>query len=305
MNSSAHSKTTLYSLLSLAWPIIVSRSTQVVVGLSDALMVAHLGESVLASVTAGAMNSFAAFIFPMGIVFIVSSFSSQLAGKGEAASARRYGWYGLGVATFAQLLALVMIPALPTLLGLFKYEPEVMSGLQAYLAIRLLSTGTGVGIEALGNYYGGLGNTSILMKANLTAMSLNVGLNWCLIDGHLGFPAWGLEGAAWASVISTSLAFGGFFLVFILQGRGLAAAKLNLAEFLRMLRFGVPSGFNWAFEFFAFITFINIVVAGLGTRMPRTCARPTVTATGPAIAAPAWASASLGQSVDASFTALR
>src|SRR3954467_8866561 len=91
-------KHNLKSLLSLAWPVIISRSTQVVVGLADALMIAHLGESAMAATTAGSMNAVAAFILPMGIVFIVSSFSSQLSGKGDLVGARRYGWYGIGVA---------------------------------------------------------------------------------------------------------------------------------------------------------------------------------------------------------------
>ena len=42
---------TISALLRLAWPIIVSRSTQVVVGLADAVMVAHLGEGALAATT--------------------------------------------------------------------------------------------------------------------------------------------------------------------------------------------------------------------------------------------------------------
>jgi MATE family multidrug resistance protein len=32
-----------------------------------------------------------------------------------------------------------------------------------------------------------------------------------------------------------------------------------------MLRFGLPSGFNWFFEFMAFTFFVNVIVAGLGT----------------------------------------
>ena len=32
-----------------------------------------------------------------------------------------------------------------------------------------------------------------------------------------------------------------------------------------MLRFGLPSGLNWFFEFFAFNFFVNVIVAGLGT----------------------------------------
>ena len=52
------------TLLRLAWPIIVSRSTQVVIGLADALMVAHLGQAALAATTTGAMNAYSLFILP-------------------------------------------------------------------------------------------------------------------------------------------------------------------------------------------------------------------------------------------------
>src|SRR5213079_2585910 len=44
-----------------------------------------------------------------------------------------------------------------------------------------------------------------------------------------------------------------------------ARAQLNTREFLRMLRFGLPSGFNWLFDFGAFVFFANVVVGGLGT----------------------------------------
>jgi MATE family multidrug resistance protein len=258
-------KHSLSSLLSLAWPIIVSRSTQVVMGLADALFVAHLGENALASVTAGAMNSAAVFIFPMGVSFIVASFSSQLAGRGESAAARRYGWYGLAVAALAQVLALLAIPWLPTVFGSLHYAPALVDGLCAYLSIRLLSTGVAVGIEALGNYYSGLGRTAMVMRANLAAMLLNILFLWFLVDGHAGFPALGIRGAAWSNLLATGLAFAGFFAAFLWQGRGLGRLGLKAGEFTRMLRFGLPSGLNWSFEFFAFIAFVNVVVGSLGT----------------------------------------
>ena len=95
---------TLRRLLELAWPIIVSRSAQVVIGVTDAVMVAPLGEAALAAATAGALNVYAFLILPMGTVFIVSTFSSQLFGEGDPAGARRYGFYGLAVALAAGLL---------------------------------------------------------------------------------------------------------------------------------------------------------------------------------------------------------
>lgn len=253
------------TLLALAWPVIVSRSTQVVVGLADALMVAHLGADALAATTTGGLNAFAGFIFPMGIAFVIASFSSQLTGRHDVSGARRFGWYGLVLALGSQAVMLACLPGLPWLLSHFDYSPAVASLMQTYLSIRLLSTGAAVGIEALANYYGGTGNTALPMQINLGAMVLNVLFNWLLIDGHAGFPALGVAGAAWASVAATTCACGAFIAVFLWHGRGVGRPQLALAEMLRLLRFGIPAGLNWSFEFFAFIAFINIVVAGLGT----------------------------------------
>ena len=59
-----------------------------------------------------------------------------------------------------------------------------------------------------------------------------------------------------------------FLLIFFLRDREHRrkdCGKLRGSEFLRMLRFGVPHGLNWFFEFSAFIVFLNVVVADLGT----------------------------------------
>lgn len=256
----------LHALLALAWPIVVSRASQVVVGIADAVMVAHLGAAALAATTAGALNAFNLFILPMGTVFIVSSFSSQLFGMGDLRGARRYAWYGLAVAAVTAVLAAAAIPLLPAVLAPLPYEQDVRSLMQDYLTLRLLSAGAVVGTEALANYYGGLGNTRLPMRASLAAMVLNVAGNWILIDGHLGAPALGVRGAALASTLSSSAAFAVLLGVFVHEGRRWGGSgRLRLAEGLRMLRYGLPSGLNWFLEFLAFSFFTNVVVAGLGT----------------------------------------
>lgn len=256
---------TLGTLLKLAGPIIISRASQTIVGLADALMVAHLGAAALASTATGGLNAYTVLILPMGITFIVSSFASQLFGKGDLAGARRYGWYGLLVALATLGLSLLAQPLIEPALSLLSYTDEVRALMAAYIRIRLLSAGAAIGIEALANYYGGLGRTWPGMVANLVAMVLNVLGNWLLIDGNAGAPALGVEGAAWASTLSTTVGFLGFFAFFWLDAKPEARAQLRLAEFGRMLRFGLPSGFNWLFEFGAFVFFANVVVGGLGT----------------------------------------
>src|SRR5215510_13155165 len=87
--------TAVRKLLVLAWPIVLARASQSVIGFCDALMTAPLGEEALAAVTTGSLNAFLAIILPTGTVFILQSFTSQLRGRGELAAVWRYAWYGL------------------------------------------------------------------------------------------------------------------------------------------------------------------------------------------------------------------
>jgi multidrug resistance protein, MATE family len=257
-------------LLTLAWPIIVSRSAQTVISVSDAAMVAPLGEDAIAATTTGALNVFGLFILPMGVVSIISSFSSQLYGRGDHAGARRYGFYGIIFAALLQVLYFGAIGLVGPVFGMLDYSPNVSHLMVQYGEARLLGCGAAAGLEALGNYYGGLGNTRLPMATQVLCMFLNVGLNWVLIFGHLGAPALGAQGAAFASSISTVIGFL-VLLVCFLRGVGIDAAAyknrgpLRVTEFYRMLRFGLPNGINWFIEFAAFSVFVNVVLAGLGT----------------------------------------
>lgn len=259
----------LGTLLRLAWPVVLARATQAVIGFCDALFVAPLGERPLAAVTTGAMNSYAFIILPMGTAFILQSFSAQLRGRGDLEAVRRYAWYGLFLAVAAAVIAVGAIALVPRAVGALGYEPEVASDMSLYLSIRLLSVGGVVGTEALGNWYGGLGNTRLAMVAGIVAMVANVVGCYVLVQPHFGLPGYGVAGAGWASVFASWLGFSVLLLAF-LGGRGFEAlrgpvGRLRGSEFWRVLRFGLPNGVNWFLEFAAFVMFINVVVAHLGT----------------------------------------
>jgi multidrug resistance protein, MATE family len=254
------------ALFVLAWPIIISRSTQSVVGFTDAAMSAQLGESALAAVTSGAVNMFTFLILPMGISFIISTFVSQHKGAGDLSAARRFGLYGLILALLTEVVCLLLLPLISPLVGLMPYTPEVQALMIGYLWYRLPSGGFAIGLEVFGNYYGGLGNTRLPMMAQIAAMVLNVFFNWVLIYGNLGFPALGVEGAAIASSLAALLAFLLILTCFLLGvGDEGKASPLQKSELLKMFQYGLPSGFNWFIEFASFSFFINFVLASLGT----------------------------------------
>jgi multidrug resistance protein, MATE family len=258
----------LKRLLTLAWPVILARATQSIVGFSDALMVTPLGEAELAAVTTGALNVLTFVLLPMGVCFILQSFSAQLRGRGDLATARNYARYGLVLAAVSVIPTALCIPLLEPVLHLLGYAPDVEHHMRNYMAIRLLSVGGIVGIEALNNWYGGLGNTQIALFTGAAVMVLNIFLNYVLIEPRFGLPGYGVEGAAWASTSATVLGFLGILLAYRLGiGHSAPAQRFSfrLSEFRRVLRFGLPAGLNYFLEFSSFALFINVVVGHLGT----------------------------------------
>jgi MATE family multidrug resistance protein len=253
-------------LLTLSWPLVVTRSTQSVVGFSDALFSAPLGEEALAAVTTGAFNTFAFIILPMGTSLILQSFTAQLRGKGDLEAARRFAWYALVLALAAGVAATCAIPFIPVVLHHLGYAAGVERDMRTYMSIRFLSVGAVVGAEALGNWYGGLGNTRVGMVAGATAMVVNVAGCYLLIEPRFGLPGFGIAGAGWASVCA---GWSGFAVTLLLLWRDLRTAgslgRPRVSELARVLRFGLPNGINWFLEFGAFALFVNVVAGSLGT----------------------------------------
>ena len=256
-------------LLALAMPVVLARSTQAVIGVTDAYMVASLGRDALTATTTGAVNTLIAIMLPMATVVIVQSFVAQLVGKGQAGETRRYAWYALGLALAAGLVALLVLPLVRPVLGSLGYDPVVERLMGDYILIRLSSTAAAVGTEALGNWFGGHGNTRVQMWAGVITMVVNVAGCWLLIEGHGGAPALGVAGSALAAVIATWTGFAYALVVFLRHGGGVprstTPARWRWGELRRMLHFGLPNGVNWFLEFGAFGLFLNVAVGELGT----------------------------------------
>ena len=243
--------------------MVLARASQSVVTFADAIQVKHLGYQAIAATATGGLNVMGFVIIAMGAAFIIQSFVSQLAGRGDADQAPRFAWYGLVIA----LIALALAPLIGPVLAHSQYSPQVRDKMTDYMAIRLTSVGAIVGVEALGNWYGGLGNTWMQMIAGIITMVAAVVLNWVLINGHLGAPEMGVNGAALASTIASFLGFGFIAIAFWRRWGGAPRARatgMSLREFRRVLRFGLPNGLNWFLEFAAFQLFVNVVLANLG-----------------------------------------
>ncbi|HWU89052.1 MAG TPA: MATE family efflux transporter [Kofleriaceae bacterium] len=258
----------LRPLFALALPMVLARATQSVMTFADALFVEHLGTGAIAASATGGFNVFLFTMLPTGTVFIVQSFVSQLAGRGAADDAPRFAWYGLLIAALAGVVGLALTPAIGPVLALTHYSPTVRDLMGSYMAIRMYSITAVVAVEALANWYGGLGNTWMSLVASLVSLAVDLFLSWVLIFGHLGAPAMGVDGAALANTIGSWAGFAFLAVAFYRRWggapRGRGRLGLSLRELLRVVRFGVPNGLNWFLEFAAFQIFVNFVFGGLG-----------------------------------------
>jgi MATE family multidrug resistance protein len=89
-------------------------------------------------------------------------------------------------------------------------------------------------------------------------------LDYMLIFGRLGFPALGVAGAGYATAIATWGAAGvGLYLIFQPQFQKQFALrwrmKLDFPLLKQFLKFGIPSGLQWALEGLAFTVFLIIM----------------------------------------------
>lgn len=98
------------------------------------------------------------------------------------------------------------------------------------------------------------------------AVAFNVLANWCLMFGHLGFPAMGIAGAGVATTLSSVLMFAGMAAVVVLEPRFRRYRlfgrfwRADWPRFMALLRLGLPIGGILAFE----VTIFNAAALLMG-----------------------------------------
>ncbi len=265
MNSSTPKKTASYrELFRIALPLIITSASFTMLHFCDRMFLSwHSPVAIQAVVPAGIL-AFTLISFFMALCAISNSFVAQFYGAGEYKNCSRAVAQSLFMAVLSLPLIWALIPVGIQLLVWSGHAPEVFAQEKIYLTILMLG-GMNVPLTAAaGSFYGGRGETRVIMMAHLIGNSVNVLLNWLLIFGHGPFPALGIKGAAIASLIA------GFVAPTILLS--LYFSKKNHATyrtremlrfdrplFARMIRFGLPSGIHMVLDIGSFSLFVLLL----------------------------------------------
>ena len=256
-------------VLSLAVPIIGAMISQNLVNLVDTAMVGQLGAASLAAVGMASMVNWLAAAFFNGLGAGVQVISARRVGERNPAGAVA-ALHGALVIALALVLPVSWLLATRAehLFSLLSTDPAVTAAGVPYLRIRLLAAVFVVSNFAFRGYWNGMGRSGIYLKTIVMIHVINVGLNYLLIYGKLGFPALGVAGAGLASAIAVACGSAIHVVLAYRHAREygfLRRGTLSLGIFANLARLSAPTGVQMVFLAGGFVAFFRIAEL-LGTR---------------------------------------
>lgn len=244
----------------LAYPVMLSQLGQVSVGVADSMMVGRLGALPLAASSLGNSIFFVIMMFGIGISMGITPLISTADGKDKPKRISRLFSHGLWINLATSLVLTGVVLGLSQGLFYLNQPEEVVVLAIPYLLIITASLIPLMIFQTFKQMAEGLSQTRQAMYITIFANLVNVLLNYLLIWGVWGFPELGLNGAGWATLISRvlmALMMGGYILSSNRYKKYQFKMTLPAASFpmiSRILKIGIPTGFQFIFEVSAFST---------------------------------------------------
>lgn len=192
------------SSLNMAVPAMIESFFIAFAGLVDSLMVSSLGANAVAAVGLTAQPKFMGLSVFIALNVSISALVARRFGENDKKSANSVLYTSLAVIVFLSVILgvglCIFAPAIMTFCG---STPETHDS--AVLYYRVIMGGMIFNCVQMGinSAQRGVGNTRITMRTNITSNTINIIFNFFLINGHCGFPALGIMGAALATVLGT------------------------------------------------------------------------------------------------------
>jgi len=252
-------------ILNVALPIMLMGLSHNVINAADTAFMGRLGEVPIGAVGNGALLYFIPVLVVMGLSLGGQIIIGRRNGEANRHEIGRVFWQTL----YAQFLI-----GLVSSIGMYLFSEDLMYMLNGsdeiaaeaakYLKIRapgLMVVSMAIGFNA---FYVGITKTRIVGIANPIMASVNVLFNYILVFGKLGMPALGIEGAAWASLISECtllLSFVVFFVFFTDRSKYHFGSGLSPDFELigRIFKIGGPAMFQSFITLAAWFSFFTLI----------------------------------------------
>ena len=257
----------------LAGPLILQNLSYALLGVTDTFFVSRISTEAV-----GAVGLAGVLFFSLMLLFR-STAASSVVFVGRAHGAGDHAAIGAAVWRLLTLVALLSVFALSlpwVFTFLFSYvapgdSPAVLALGTRYLQIRALEVPLAMFSAVVWGFLVGRGDSRTPMFLAWTQVLINILLDWLLVPGKLGFPAWGVAGAAVATVSANAVV--ALLSAWILwrpdsHARfGTRRARLaGLQELRDVLRVGLPMGVGDFIDVASFTAFFALI-GRLGTEV--------------------------------------
>ena len=196
------------SMIAVALPLSIGAFVQFLVLFTDNFFLAKVSDEAISGAGIAAMIYITASMFISGMASGTQIFVARKQGENQSHEVGKYFANGLLLCVVLSLLLGGLIQLTSNyLLPSWTKGKEVLLVAQEFLNIRLLGMIFYAILMALVAFYVGIARTGILIFSTVITAGLNIVLDYALITGNWSFPAFGHEGAAWATVASEFIGF--------------------------------------------------------------------------------------------------
>lgn len=192
----------VHATLTLAWPVILAEIGWVLMGIVDTMVVGPLGPAALGAVGTGSTMFFAVMVFGIGLFFALDTFVAQHFGASRIVECHHWLVAGLQLALVLSVLLMAVGFGGVALLARAGIHPDVLEILQPYLARLLWSAPPLLVFTVLRRYLQAMNVVRPITVGVIVTNVVNLVGNWVFVYGHLGSPAFGAIGSAYATLVA-------------------------------------------------------------------------------------------------------
>ncbi|WP_421873198.1 MATE family efflux transporter [Marinoscillum sp.] len=236
----------------LAYPVVIGQLGHIMVSVADTVMVGRVGVIPLAAATFAGTIYHVLMMFGIGVSYAVTPLVAAT-NPNEQSRLMRLLQNGLGLNLVLSLILMLIALASSQFLMYFGQEVPVALAAKPYLIIVSSSLIPLMVFQTYRQFAEGKSDTFNPMIVSVVSNLLNVALNYVLIYGAFGFPELGLNGAAWATLISR-VAMALLMIWMIRKHLSGFRWQFDWHQTKRMIKIGIPSGLQYVFEVGAFAT---------------------------------------------------
>ena len=256
--------------LQIGIPVLLSQLGQMLVQQADNIMLGHVGTNELAAASFAGSVFMNGLIFGMGFTFGLTPLVGKAFGENNKANAAKLFQNSMIANFFMGFILTVIMFGVSFLMDNMGQPHKVVEMAMPYYYIQVFSMIPFLMFFTFKQFAEGIGNTKAAMFVTLSSNVINIIFNYLFIFGKFGFPEYGVVGAAYATFIARTISPILFLLIFIKRQKFkqyftyFKISNFNRPYFFRLIKIGIPVGFQMIIEMFAF-SIGSIMMGWFGT----------------------------------------